>query len=235
MDAKRKFLRAALAAGIECRTITPDDVLRHLTPEVLAEHLPVALRAKLIATALRADKLSPSLLVETVSVQDLAEHMPEHLLWRCVAVAAERGLGSQGARGTPRSGAGGKPRGSAAPAAVLRGSTSDRMARASTVRRPNVSRRPGVSTGSGPTSMPGVEAVPRGASYGHAAPDRATPERTPPDPADVGDSWRLPTTPAGEAPAAGSGDAFGDWNDEHTIAGAGAGVVAGDHDGSHER
>lgn len=228
MDAKRKFLRAALAAGIECRTITPDDILRHLTPEVLAEHLPVALRAKLIATALRANKLSPSLLVETVSVQDLAEHMPEHLLWRCIAVAAERGLGSQGARGGPRSGAGGKLRGSAAPAAVLRGSTSDRMARASTVRRPNVSRRPGVSTGSGPMSMVEVEAEPRGASHGHSAPDRAG--QAPPD---VVDSWRMPTTPAGDASAAGSGDAFGDWNDEHTI--AGAGVVASEHDGSHER
>lgn len=199
MNATRNFLHAALSAGLECQILTPEGILRHLTPEVLAAHLPVALKARLLSASLKAERLNPALIIETVAVQGLAAHMPEHLLWKCIAEAAERGLGSAGGKGATDAALPGKPRSAAVPSTLFRGGSSDKVARAAAAtRRPNLSRRPTGPTGTGRSTMD-MDA--------HTD--------------DAADAWHAPGgTPGSETQAAGGeGGELPDWGDEHIIPG----------------
>ena len=194
MNATRTFLLAALRSGLECQILTPEGILRHLTPEVLAAHLPVALKARLLSASLKADRLNPALLIEIVEVEGLAEHLPEPLLWKCIAEAAERSLGGKEM-------VSGKPRG-AAPATIFRGGSSDKVARAAAAsRRPNLSRRP--------TRLTGATTAGRSNMGMDAHTD------------DAADTWNAPTSkPASDTDAVESeGGELAEWADEHTAAG----------------
>jgi hypothetical protein len=92
MDAKRNFLEAALSTGLETKIITPDDVCRHIEPDVLASHLPVDAKTALLSASLKAGKMSPNLVFEVIEPRVFAEHMPEHMLWACIAEAADKVL-----------------------------------------------------------------------------------------------------------------------------------------------
>jgi hypothetical protein len=92
MDAKRNFLEVALSTGLETKIITPDDVCRHIEPEVLASHLPVEAKTALLSASLKAGKMSPNLVFDVIEPRVFAEHMPEHMLWACIAEAADKVL-----------------------------------------------------------------------------------------------------------------------------------------------
>jgi hypothetical protein len=90
----KAFFVDALASAIELGVGTPEDVLRHVTPDVLAQHLPRPLWARLLTACLGAPKVDATLIVETIGVPNLAEHIPAHIIWGCIADIAARALGS---------------------------------------------------------------------------------------------------------------------------------------------
>ena len=92
VDSKRNFLEVALTVGMETEIIAPADVLRHIEPDVLASHLPDDAKTSLLAASIKAGKMDPNLVFETLNPQVFAEHMPVHMLWSCIAEAAERVL-----------------------------------------------------------------------------------------------------------------------------------------------
>jgi hypothetical protein len=93
VDSKRTFIEQVLRSGLEHGTIGPDDVVRHLDPAVLAPHLPSDLTAKLLQASLTSSSMTPALIVDTLGTEALAEHMPMHLVWGCIAECADRALG----------------------------------------------------------------------------------------------------------------------------------------------
>jgi hypothetical protein len=199
----RTFLRQALAAGLDCGTVSPEDVLRHATADVLAGSLPADQKAKLLAASLAATAMTPALVVETLTVEILAEHIPEPVLWACLAEAAERSLSD--AKATEERGA--KPSENRTPVA-----------------KPNVSKVPAppVAPSRKPTSPP-VRAA--GSAPRPAPPASRRQPRTPHSEfevdTDVGD-WPASRGSTAEAAALGaSTDALdndlGDWQrDEET-------------------
>lgn len=92
MDSKRSFLEVALSIGMETQIIAPADVLRHIAPDVVASHLPDEAKTKLLAASIKAGKMDPNLVFETLTPEVFAEFMPVHMLWACIAEAAERVL-----------------------------------------------------------------------------------------------------------------------------------------------
>lgn len=97
MDSKRSFLEKLVASGLDYGTISTDDVLRYAEPAVLAEFLPVPLKARLLEACLAAEVMDTELVVQTLGVDELAEHLPMHVLWACVAQCAGRALGDTAA------------------------------------------------------------------------------------------------------------------------------------------
>lgn len=133
MDSKQNFLEAALAVGLDCELIKPDDVLRHIPPEVLAANLPGESKTLLLAASLREGKMDANLVFETLDVRVFAENMPRHLLWACIAEAAKKALSDRSTSSRP----------------AVRSTASKPSSKSSTVlsdvkarRRPNISRRP---------------------------------------------------------------------------------------------
>lgn len=96
MNPRQKFLEHALRVGLECKTITTQDVTKHCDAEVLANNLPPALKAKLLASALSASKMDADLVVDVIGTEALAENVPMGVLWGCIAEAAGRALGDSG-------------------------------------------------------------------------------------------------------------------------------------------
>jgi hypothetical protein len=91
----KAFFVDALASAIDLDIGTADDVLRHVTPDVLAQHLPRPLWARVLTACLGAPKVDSTLIVETIGIPNLAEHIPAHILWACIADIAGRALGTQ--------------------------------------------------------------------------------------------------------------------------------------------
>lgn len=91
----KPFFVDALGSAIDLGVGTPEDVLRHVTPDVLAQHLPRPLWARLITACLGAPKVDATLIVETIGVPNLAEHIPAHIIWSCIAAIAARALRKQ--------------------------------------------------------------------------------------------------------------------------------------------
>lgn len=89
----RAFLRDALASALTLGVATPDDVIAHATPEVLSLHLPRAVWTQLLAACLAAPRTDARLIVDTVTVPVLCEHVPEPILWACLAQLGSRALG----------------------------------------------------------------------------------------------------------------------------------------------
>ena len=131
MDSKQNFLEAALAVGLDCELIKPDDVLRHLPPDVLASGLPEESKTRLLAASLREGRMDANLVFDTLEVRVFAENMPRHLLWACIAEAAKKALNDRSPSSRPAALSGTRPTSKST-------SLSDVKAR----RRPNISRRP---------------------------------------------------------------------------------------------
>ncbi len=128
--------------GLDCKIITADDVVRHIEPDILASHLPDDAKTKVLSASLKAGRMDPTLVFDTISATVFAEHMPVHMLWACVAEAAEKVLKEDVSR-TP----------AAKPSSLLGDTKSTR-----TVRRPNASRRPARLTQSSRSkAKPGAE------------------------------------------------------------------------------
>lgn len=206
MDAKRTFLKEVIAAGLEHGTMTPDDLLVHLGAEVLADNLPKAQHAKLLSASLSSRSMSPQLIVDTLGVSTLCEHLPVHLLWACVADAAERTL-SGGAPATDSKSAGK----SAAPSKPA--PKADNGKAATPAPKPNVSKASPAPARGGAFSRPATTPPPvkprgrRGSEF-----DVDT---------DVGEEWP-PSDPLAEAEALGATPEIieehdiGDWPQEET-------------------
>ncbi len=102
MNETRSFLSTAIASGLDFEVMSPEDVIRHISMDVLAHHLPVALKARLLTAALKAEVMNAMLVLDTLGVDAIAEHVPVHLLWECVAAAAARSLGSPASTPSPK-------------------------------------------------------------------------------------------------------------------------------------
>ena len=85
----RELLRRVLAAGLAHGQLTPADVVRHVDAKVLAHSLPDALAQKLLEACLASGKVSAELIVETVGVDGITAHVPTHIVWACLAAAAD--------------------------------------------------------------------------------------------------------------------------------------------------
>ncbi|MCG8425561.1 MAG: hypothetical protein MJE77_47385 [Proteobacteria bacterium] len=142
MDAKRNFLEAALAVGLECELIRPADVLRHLTADILASHLPGDSKTKLLRASLEAGKMDAELVFEALEARVFAEHMPKHRLWACIAEAAQKALDDDytSTKSVSASKSAASKLSSAGKAAGSK--TSSIFSDGKSRRRPNVSRRP---------------------------------------------------------------------------------------------
>ncbi|MCA9666597.1 MAG: hypothetical protein KC503_13440 [Myxococcales bacterium] len=90
MDKRRNWLSIVLEEGLNLGVLGAEDVLRHSTPSVLATDLPPALVASLLQVGLDGGEFSSDLLVQHLGAQNLAEHVPLPVLWRCIDEAAER-------------------------------------------------------------------------------------------------------------------------------------------------
>lgn len=95
MNAKRTFLQKVLASGLENSTIKPPDVIKHADAHVLAFNLPNELKAKLLQASLDAEKMTPELVIETLGTVAMAANLPTHVLWNCIAEAAQKLLTGQ--------------------------------------------------------------------------------------------------------------------------------------------
>ena len=95
MSAKRHFIGTAMASGLELGILSPDDVVAVITMDVLAHHLPVDLKARLVKTSLQADAMTPTLVLDCLGVEGIVENTPVSLLWKVIANAANRALGTQ--------------------------------------------------------------------------------------------------------------------------------------------
>lgn len=136
MDAKRNFLEVALTTGMENQLISPADVLRHIEPQVLASHLPDDAKTKLLSASLTARKMDPNLVFETLSPRVFAEHMPERMLWACIAEAATRAL-----KGETAASSLGTSKSSGKPSSLLGDSKSTRTSRRTPAARRPAARR----------------------------------------------------------------------------------------------
>jgi hypothetical protein len=90
VNAKRTFLQKVLASGLENGTLEPPDVVKHADAHVLAFNLPNELKAKLLQASLDAEKMTPALVVETLGTVAMAANLPPHVLWNCIAEAAQK-------------------------------------------------------------------------------------------------------------------------------------------------
>ena len=57
---------------------------------MLATNLPPELLSKVLAASLAAGAMTPERVLETVTPDVMARHLPHDVLWECIAAAAER-------------------------------------------------------------------------------------------------------------------------------------------------
>ncbi len=89
----KSFFVAALSSALDLGLATSDDVVKHVTPDVLAAHLPRPLWARLLTACIGAPRVDARLVVDTIGVPNLCEHVPQPIMWACIADIAARSLG----------------------------------------------------------------------------------------------------------------------------------------------
>lgn len=77
--------------------------MSHATPEVLAESLPPDLLAKMLQAALKAGAMTTDRILETLTPEIAARHVPHAVLWECIASAAKE-VGLDDANGNVKAG-----------------------------------------------------------------------------------------------------------------------------------
>ena len=93
MNPTRRFLSTAISSALDFEVLSPDGVIEHISMDVLAHHLPAILLERLLFASIEAESMNARLVLDTLGVTTLAEHVPDHILWQCVAAAAEQSLG----------------------------------------------------------------------------------------------------------------------------------------------
>ncbi len=83
--AQSTFLSDSLGAALEDKLINPDELIYHATPAVLCASLPIAKQTALLEAGLASKTMTPQLIVDTVTVEGLAKHLPSHVLWAVIA------------------------------------------------------------------------------------------------------------------------------------------------------
>ncbi len=93
MNPTRRFLSNAISSALDFEVLSPGGVIKHISMDVIAHHLPAILVERLLFASLEAENMNARLVLDTLGVTTLAEHVPDHILWECVAAAAEQSLG----------------------------------------------------------------------------------------------------------------------------------------------
>lgn len=88
--ARERWFAEILHAGLDTKLATEQDIVDHATPAVLIACLPRDVLARVLGGALAANAMSPRSIVETVSIELLAEKAPPNVTWACIARIAER-------------------------------------------------------------------------------------------------------------------------------------------------
>jgi hypothetical protein len=88
-DARERWFCELIDAGLHEEIFDARHVTSHATPEVLAENLPPELMAKVLQAALAAGAMTADRMLETLTPQVLAHHVPHVVLWSCVTSAAK--------------------------------------------------------------------------------------------------------------------------------------------------
>jgi hypothetical protein len=90
MPARDRWFAEVLRAGLDTKLMSEQDVLAHATPAVLTAALPREVMVRIFDGALAAGAMSPKAIVETATVDLLAEKVPSNVTWGCITAVAER-------------------------------------------------------------------------------------------------------------------------------------------------
>jgi len=86
-----RWFAETLRAGIETKLLNEQDILNHATPAVLTTSLPRDVMVRVIDTTLASGTMSHKAIVDVVTLDLLAEKVPNKIVWACIAQASERG------------------------------------------------------------------------------------------------------------------------------------------------
>jgi hypothetical protein len=101
LKGRERWFAEVLQAGLETRVLEAPEILLHVTPAVLAKSMPRDVLIRMFDTALTTGTISPTAIVETVTPDLLAEHVPATLVWESIVAAAERADILKGTDGKP--------------------------------------------------------------------------------------------------------------------------------------
>ncbi|MFN0249485.1 MAG: hypothetical protein ACKV2T_21550 [Kofleriaceae bacterium] len=90
MTPRDEWFAAVLHAGLDTKIFDEQDILHHATPAVLTSSLPRDVMVRVIDATLASGTMSHKAIVDVVSVELLAEKVPSHLIWECIASASDR-------------------------------------------------------------------------------------------------------------------------------------------------
>ena len=86
--AESGFLAASLVAAVKHNLLTAETLIEHATPSVLSAALPAEQFAALLTAGLASKSMTAQLIIDTLTVDELAKHLPSHVLWAAVLTAA---------------------------------------------------------------------------------------------------------------------------------------------------
>lgn len=87
---REQWFSDVLRAGLETRILAEPDILAHATPAVLIGSLPKDVVVRLLDATLATGTMSPEAVVRTATPDLLAAHVPQPVIWECLAAAAQR-------------------------------------------------------------------------------------------------------------------------------------------------
>jgi hypothetical protein len=85
-----KWFCELVDSGLNEEIFDSAHLMSHATPEVLAENLPPDLVAKVLQSALQAGAMTTDRILETLTPEIAAHHIPHAVLWECVSTAAKK-------------------------------------------------------------------------------------------------------------------------------------------------
>jgi hypothetical protein len=88
--AREKWFADLLRAGLETGVLSEPDILAHAPPPVLIGSLPKDVVVRLLDVTLTSGAMSPQAVVQTLTPELLAAHVPAPVIWGCLAAAAQR-------------------------------------------------------------------------------------------------------------------------------------------------
>lgn len=88
-ETRERWFCELVDSGLHEEIFDSAHLMSHATPEVLAESLPADLVAKVLQAALKAGAMTTDRILETLTPEIVAHHVPHAVLWECVASAAK--------------------------------------------------------------------------------------------------------------------------------------------------